>query len=314
MMKTLPYFPFGQQFDLRMGTAAFRPDDRLIEVDNEYESEIAQKRLLLEKDHRYYFRASEHSEAAQWDVLELILNNLVQFRPDVFILEKKSEGWRWQNKKTREDIVFVFGKKETLPLEPLDWVGRQVQEDLVILSSDESATLIAGQLCFANGYSLDDKYGQPFLTIHAPAPKMIGPTMQAAQKLMERILVNRSVWRASWNFKISEELDLSSRHNKRYMEELKSEAPSLNAENIGRRLFIRIERQTLTRLAGSHCILFGIHTYQNLLENEVQDPLKALNMLQVLRTTPKEMLNYKTINFFEPALLEYLEKHSGNHQ
>jgi len=43
--------------------------------------------------------------------------------------------------------------------------------------------MVAGQLCFANGFSLDDKFGQPFLTNSMRRrPRMIGPTIDAAQK------------------------------------------------------------------------------------------------------------------------------------
>ena len=154
MTNPLPYFPFGQQFDLRMGTSAFKADDRLIEVDQDYDHEISEKKKILDSDHRYYYRSAEGSDAAQWDVLKLLLENLVRFQPDLFKLEINGDEWQWHNGKTGEDFHFIYGKKDTLPFEPLDWAGRQVQEDLVILSNDDSATLIAGQLCFANGYSL----------------------------------------------------------------------------------------------------------------------------------------------------------------
>jgi hypothetical protein len=306
-MNKLPYFPFGHEFDLRMGTVAFKPSDQLVEVDDHYLPEIELKRKLLEADHRYYYRSAGDTEPAQWDVVALVLNDLARFLPEQFRFERNGDECYWLNRKTGENIIFTWGKAESLPYEPLDWVGRQVQEDLMILGSDGSASLVAGQLCFANGYALDDRYGKSFLMIHDPAPKMVGPTIQTAQKLMERLPVNRPVWRASWNFKVSDDLDQSTRHSERYMKELSNIAPELNDKNIGSRIFIRIERQTFTRLPVSNCILFGIHTYQNTLENEAKDAERASNMLNVLRTTPREMLNYKAIAPFETALMNYLE-------
>lgn len=307
-MGKLRYFPFGEQFDLRMGTAAFKQEDKLVETDLHYLKEISIKRALLETDHRYYYRSAGDTMLAQWDVVDLILTDLCRFQPEDFQLEKQGNEWHWNNRITGEELFFRWGKDGSLPYEPLDWVGRQVQEDLVILGNDDSAALVAGQLCFANGYSLDDKYGQPFLTIHSPAPGMIGPMMQAAQKLMERILVGRSVWRASWNFKISNAMDLSSRHTENYNRELATIAPGLTTGNIGPKVFIRIERQTLTRLPLSNCILFGIHVHQNTVEDEAGDPQRARQMLNVLKTTPREMLDYKAITPFETALLGYLEQ------
>jgi hypothetical protein len=310
-MSTLKYFPFGKQFDLKMGTSFFKPEDDLIEIDNHYAKEIRMKRGILESDHPYYYRSQPGLEEAQWDVVDIVLTDMSRSNPIVFLLTKNDDEWRWQNKWLNEDITFRFGDTSTLPFEPLDWVGRQVQEDLVILSSDSSATMIAGQLCFANGFSLDDKFGQPFLTIHSPAPKMIGPTMDAAHKLIERLPPNRPIWRASWNFKICDELDLTSRHNARYKKEMEEITPTLNTENIGQKLFIRIERQTLTRLPSSNCILFGIHTYLNKLADECEDKDRADSMLKVLQSTPREMLDYKAITPFEGALLGYLSRNKG---
>lgn len=307
-MGPLRYFPFGKSFDLKMGTSFFKPEDDLIEIDSHYKKEIELKREILSNDHRYYYRSSAGTEAAQWDVLQVVLEDMSRSNPLAFKLTKDGDQWRWQNKLLGADISFEFGNSSTLAYEPLDWVGRQVQEDLVILSGDANASLVAGQLCFANGFSLDDKYGQPFLTIHAPAPRMVGPTMDAAHKLIERLPPNRPIWRASWNFKISDELDLTSRHNARYKNEMDSITPTLNSENIGERLYIRIERQTLTRLPTSNCVLFGIHTYINLLAKECDDKDRADSMLKVLQSTPREMLDYKAITPFEGALLGYLEK------
>ena len=309
-MSQLKYFPFGKQFDLKMGTSFFTPEDNLIEIDDHYTKEIALKRETLNNDHRYYYRSAAGFENAQWEVLDLVLSDMSRSHPHLFELTRNGDEWRWMNNLNGDDVTFEFGNASTLPYEPLDWVGRQVQEDLVILGNDPGTSLVAGQLCFANGFSLDDKHGQPFLTIHAPAPRMVVPTMDAAQKLIERLPPLRSIWRASWNFKISDELDLTSRHNARYKSEMDRVSPTLTGDNIGQRLFIRIERQTLTKLPNSGCILFGIHTYINLLGNECTDKERAGCILKVLQSTPREMLDYKAVTPFESALVTYLTKQS----
>ena len=311
-MQKLKYFPFGDAFDLRMGTTPITAKDRLIDADDHYLHEVTAKRNLLQQDHRYYYRSNKNTLLAQWDVLDKVLTDLAVIDSEHFILHKENNNWHWINRKLNEEIFFQFGDENTLPLEPLDWAGRQVQEDLVILSEDGSASLVAGQLCFANGWSLDDKFGQPFLTIHAPAPNLIAPTMQTAQKLMEKIQDSKPVWRCSWNFKIRGDLDLSSRHNAQYNEELKQAAPALTPQNIGSRMYLRIERQTISRLPRSGCVLFGIHLYQNKLDDEQLTQQQAKNMRNVLLGTPPEMLDYKTITLFKEALISYLDAIIGN--
>ncbi|MFD2935855.1 heme-dependent oxidative N-demethylase family protein [Spirosoma flavum] len=309
----LPYFPFGNEFDHRMGTAPLQAHESLVEVDGDYGHEIAHKRELLSRDHRYYFQAQPDTELAQWDVLGRLLTEAAERYPNYFSLTKSGDKWHWQNHQLAEEQQFTFGDAVTLPLAPLDWVGRQVQEDLVILSADGTATLVAGQLCFPNGWCLDDKFGKTFMGIHRPAPAMVQPTMQAAHKLLERIPAHRPIWRASWNFKITNQLDLSTQYSAGYNDDLAQLAPTLTPATIGDQIFIRIERQTFTRLPRSGAILFGIHTYQNTLASEATNTSKAQRMLGTLRTTPREMLDYKAIAPFEDALIGFLEEKIASH-
>lgn len=301
----LPYFPFGQRFNDKMGTAPLSESERLIEVDEQYDRETALKRQLLTELPDYYYQALPGHEVAQWDVLEIVLHNLVRFAPDQFSLRQDGNHWRWNNHRLNEETTFTFGDAATLPHEPLDWVGRQVQEDLIIMAGSD-ATLVAGQLCFANDWSLAEKIGLPFRQIHASITPIVEPMMQAAQKLMERLPVGRPVWRANWSVKTSDQLDRSSRHTATLQQQLAVRLPTLTTETIGEQLYVRVERQTLTRLPRSGAILFGIHTYQNPLAQEAADPERAKRMAQVFSTTPPAMLAYKGMTAFMPALLNYL--------
>lgn len=304
-----PYFPFDERYSLSMGTTPLQPTDPLVEIDTHYLSEIAEKKRLLAANQSYYYHANSDTELAQWEVLEKVLKSLVAFYPAQFELTINGRNWHWHNHLTNESQQFEFENPASLPLQPLDWVGRQVQEDLLILANDPDVTLVAGQLCFPNDWDLNQKMGQPFLQIHHHIPKVLTPTMQAAQKLMERIVSHRPVWRLNWNFKIHNALDMSAQYFAESRRELAEIGPTLTPSNIGERLYLRVERQTLTRLARSNAILFGIHTYQNTVANEAKDPNRARRMYQVLKSTPREVLHYKAIPFFEEALISYLQQH-----
>lgn len=305
----LPYFPFGQQFNDKMGTLPLLETDRLIEVDEHYRDEIILKRQCLTELPTYYYQALPGIETAQWEVLKLVLRNLTQFNPDYFALRQTGNHWHWINHLLHEETRFTFGDSSTLPGEPLDWVGRQVQEDLLILAGTDGK-LVAGQLCFASDWCLDEKMGLPFWQIHAPIVPIVEPMMRAAQKLMERLPVGRPVWRANWSLKVSNQLDMTSRHTLAFKQLLADQLPSLTPETIGERLYLRVERQTLTRLPQSNAILFGIHTYQNLLAHEAADAERANRLAQVFSTTPPAMLTYKGMTEFLPDLLAYLRAKS----
>ncbi|MEZ0607579.1 DUF3445 domain-containing protein [Fibrella sp. WM1] len=314
----LPYFPFQQEFNQRPGTLPLKPSDALIEVDTHYEAEIALKQALLTDSNPairngagqavpdYYFQAAPGTEAAQWDVLEAVLTDLSRHQPDQFNLHKAGDQWHWQNHRLGTSAAFTYGESGTLPLSPLDWVGRQVQEDLLILDGP-NATLVAGQLCFGNGWSLDEKMGLPFGSIHAPINPIVPPMMQAAQTIMDRLPVGKPLWRLNWSLKASDQLDMTTHRMPALNAQLADLLPTLTATNAGDHLFIRIERQTLTRLPRSGAILFGIHTYQNRLADECRArPDAAQRLLAVLETTPPAMLDYKGIRPFLAVTLAWL--------
>ncbi|GAB2540417.1 heme-dependent oxidative N-demethylase family protein [Spirosoma aerophilum] len=303
----LPYFPFGQQFNDKMGTVFLSESDPLIEVDEHYEREVDLKRQLLTELPDYYYKALPGYEVSQWEVVSTILTTLARFLPDRFSLRQSDDRWHWRNRILDEETVFTFGDATTLPADPLDWVGRQVQEDLILLSGDQAA-LVAGQLCFGNDWCLDEKMGLPFWQIHAPIVPIVEPMIRAATHLMERLPVGRPMWRLNWSVKVSDQLDMTSRHLPALKQQLADRLPYLTQETVGEKLFIRIERQTLTRLPRSGAILFTVHTYQNRLADEIKSrPDAARRMASVLKSTPPAMLAYKSMTDYLPALLEYLD-------
>ena len=344
----LPYFPFGNYFNDKIGTVLLTENEPLVDVDTHYRAEIMVKRALLSELPNYYFQAQPGHETAQWDVLELVLNHLSRFWPDSFSLHKTGDVWQWENRMLAETATFTFGDVSTLPeyprihgsgqpsgarykkekfdqiepdeyalppnlfggdrLSPLDWVGRQIQEDLLVLAGSEPS-LVAGQLCFGNGWSLDEKMGLPFWEIHAPITPIVEPMMRAAQNVMNRLTVGRPVWRLNWSIKSTDQLDMTSRRTPDLAQRLNDQLPNLRPETIDSQVFIRIERQTLTRLPRSQAILFGIHTYQNRLDHELaQRPDAAQRLLNVLNTAPPALLDYKGISPFLIPLTAHLNR------
>ena len=294
-----------------MAVRPYTANDRLIEVDEHYLPEVRLKRELLARDHAFYFRAQPDTLLAQWDVVALVLEDLARAQPDHFQLAKRDDHWEWHNALLGESAQFVFEDAATLPHAPLDWAGCQVQEDLVLLSPGEEARLVGGQLCFPNGWSLNSKWDQPLLAVHTRIPQSAGPSMQVAPRLMDRMLPDRPVWRASWNFKLLNDLEMSDREKPRVKADFALRAPTLTAENIGPQLWLRIERQSFAKLPRSRHTLFIIHTYQSLLEDEASDPARARQMLATLRATPRDMLDYKAVTPIEGPLLAYLERRAA---
>jgi hypothetical protein len=306
----LPYFPFDDAtFKMNMKVQALG-DKSLIEIDNQlYREELALKNALLSDEYDQYFQAEAGTEAMQWDVVDLLLHDMVEHYPQYFELDIDDDRWSWRNCILGEEVHFVFGESGSLPLSPLDWVGRQVQEDLLILRGEVGSgmPLVAGQLCFPNAWCLDDKMGKSFLGIHDNVPLFVEYLGRSSSLLLERLKIDRPVWRVNWSIKATPRLNQIPR----FSFEEQQAYQYFTVENIGEQCFLRIERQTLSRLPRTGAILFTIHTYQTPIAEILRNAEQAHRMAGVIRTTPQELLVYKNIEPYVDVLLSYIESGTG---
>ncbi|MBA2677925.1 MAG: DUF3445 domain-containing protein, partial [Ktedonobacteraceae bacterium] len=203
-----PYFPFASdEYKMTMGVQALG-DCSLIEIDlDHYSAELALKEELLSNHYPDYFRAAPGSERMQWEVLEMLLPILAHDYPQYFSLVCNGDRWRWRNALLDSENTFRIGTNSSLPLPPLDWLGRQMQEDLLILDGAEDMPLLAGQLCFPNSWSLEDKMGKSFPGIHAEVPLFAERIGRSSNLLLERLKPGRAVWRVNWSIKTSPQLN-----------------------------------------------------------------------------------------------------------
>jgi hypothetical protein len=304
----LRFFPFGEHFEPGMAGRSLPAAEPLIDVDQAcYVAEIAQKREQLARAHADYVLLPPELDGAEWEVLELVLLDLARHSPAWFELEQRGPRWRWHNRLLGEAIAFTLGDRASLPLAPLDWVGRQVQEDLVLVRADAQGTLVGGQLCFPNGWDLPERAGLPYLAIHQRTPGSTMAGVEAGGRLLQALKPQRTFCRIGFNFKLSSQLDLSTKHMPAYRRHADARALQLDAAAVGRELYLRIERQTFTRLTRSPHVLFGIHTYLSALETEASDPERARRILQVMTEAPEDVLRYKAILPIEAAFRSYLE-------
>jgi hypothetical protein len=83
---------------------------------------------------------------------------------------------------------------------------------------------------------------------------------------------------------------------------------TINAENAGKKLWLRVERQTLRRLRISGDILFTIRTYVHPLYVLEGAPAMAHNLAVAVEQVPPDMQSYKNLRPIRDSLLRYLEQ------
>ncbi|MDW8404954.1 DUF3445 domain-containing protein [Chloroflexus sp.] len=272
---------------------------------NHYHAELALKQALLQADHRYYMQAYPESLPAQWELLEWGVAELARSYPQWFVARREGAELHWENRLLNQTATIRIGGD--LGLWPIDWLGRQVQEDLLLMKVDEAAghPLIAGQLCFPNRWCLDDKMGLPLAAIHGPVPRFSERLAFSTDQLVARLQPHRPVWRRNWSLVVLPDLDLSPR-----LGPLDREKAAITADNAGERIFYRVERQTLVRLTHHPAVLFTVRTYVAPLVRLAADPQWAAALADLLQQVEPSILAYKGVQPYLQPLLAYLQRQS----
>ena len=278
------YFPLTSDlFSQTIGVRALAADENLIEVTEHYHEEIKLKRQLLDS------RRQEYASLPA-DTLD------AQFEAVAFLIEHCDHLCNGHNQLLAEPI--------DLSSDPMLTLATHLQEDLVILANDPQANypVIGGVVCFPSGWSLPEKMGRGIVQVHQPVPSFKPLLASPTEQLLDRLKVGRSVWRMNWGIRPTKQLDQSPRHSGF----LAQQSALVNDEYAGARCFLRVERQTLTRLPKTGNILFTIHTHQSPLNSLSADQKQKLT--GTLQSCPAETLAYKGLDMILAVVLRYLQK------
>jgi hypothetical protein len=291
------YLPFDAgPFRMAMGLSALKAEDWL-EIDDRYGEEMALRRHLLAERRDEVFAALRESAAGCREVLDLLAEHLPARYPAWFA----RSGDRLANRLTGESWDLAAP-----PADPLEIAGRLVQEDLCLLAdSPEGPRLVAAVLCFPSRWRLADKIGRPLAAIHGPVPLYEERLAQPVDRFLNLLKADKPVVRVNWSVQDDSALFQPAGHGRTAPD------PTIDAENAGDRLVLRVERQTLRRLMPSGTVLFGIRTHIRPLREIAAAADVARSLAGAVRALPLEVVRYKSLAPFREALLAYLDRRSG---
>lgn len=168
---------------------------------------------------------------------------------------------------------------------PLELVGRAVPEDICVHlpGPDGRLILVAGCVCFPNKWLLADKIGRPVVEIHQPVPGYEPQLGVPVDRLMERLTADRLLVRANWG--ITDGGDLFAPEPRR--------ARTPEPADLPDRFWLRIERQTVRRLASTGAVVFTIRTLHAPLAVLRTDQEAAALLAEAIRQLPGPLADYK---------------------
>jgi hypothetical protein len=281
-------------------TAAY---DAVFDLDEHYLGDMHDRALVLEEDPARC-QVLPHMMDAEWDTLELLMENLAQDYPAHFSLTRNGDAWHWVNRPMRIDDTFTFGAAETLPYPPFEYITRQVQGDFTIQDQrNENLYMDGGMVTSQADWSLNFDLGMAFHEWHGPVPLAheIG-VFDRALKYLLRLQYGKPVRRLNWTLTVNPRLDTSPENYPLWGPDKASVTPA----NVGEKLCLRVELQTLTRLPRSNAILFGIRGYLIRLEELARVTKWAKRLHRVLRDMHPDIAEYKGMVRYRQMIVDYL--------
>ncbi|MGH1431441.1 MAG: heme-dependent oxidative N-demethylase family protein [Neptuniibacter sp.] len=279
--------------------------EHFIDVDEHYLSEMKERSLVLkEMPHRCL--AMEHMDLACWDMIERCMVTMSEDYPQHFKLERNGENWTWENKLLNQKDEFVFGDSSTLPLPPMEYIGRQVQGDFALLDQREGDLFLdAGIITCPADWSLAFDAGMNFTEWHGPVPMAHSEGIfERALKYLTAIQVGKPVRRMNWTMTVNARMDTSPET----YHEWGHERTSVTPENVAEKVYLRVELQVLDRMPRSNALMFSIRTYLMSLEDIVTNPEWAKRMHRVMKTLPAPLIDYKGLTRYHGMVVEYLSQ------
>ena len=292
-MDTIPYGPFDVPHRLKMGLALLAPEESWIEADADWANDLREKRRLFAVERPRVLAALAGSEPAQREVLALVAAQLAARHPALARLRGRR--------------IELLPLEESIDLDgegspAIETAARMVQEDLCVMERrDAGWCLTAAAVCFPTRWDLPSKLGLPMGAIHDVVPGYRERVAASADRFFDAMQPGPAFRRANWSLLDDPALfqPVARRGGERNA--------AIDRANAGDAIWLRIERQTLQRLAQTGAILFTIRIHRAPLRVLARDPAGAAALAASVRSMDPALAGYKALALVRDAALAYLD-------
>ncbi|MCG7634421.1 DUF3445 domain-containing protein [Gordonia McavH-238-E] len=272
----------------------------------EYPAIMAERRRILDAD-PMRVRVRPGMELACWDLLLYYLRDLGHaYSADMRLTEYGDGRFHWRNDLLGTDQGFVVGDPATLPWGPMEFLAREVPDDLLLVTErDGHLYFDAGVVTFAAAWSVSFDVGMDMYEIHAPVPRMLREGIVArAEQFLRRLPADQVYRRVNWTLSASDshKLDVSLEE----LPEWATDVPGMVADGDFGRARLRIELEHFVRLPMSGAVTFNIRTFMASLEDVKRIPEWAGQLATVIETLGEDIAAYKGFLDYRDSVVAYL--------
>lgn len=299
-----PHFPFEDPpFRLSMGLLKVHASEWFEILDLEERAvQLNEKQKLLTHYPNEIFRSDPSALPASKEVLELMLEHLPTFRPDLY--SRTGDAIKLIPHSGYDGEAWTTDFKTT-GIHPLNLAGRLVQEDLVVmLPPDQQQTgwwLAAGSVAFPSRWCLKEKFGRTMDDIHAPVPFYKEQLQAPTNNFFDQMPVDEIYSRRNWSIHDTPALRQDGTDQK-------NDKNIITSKNAGEELWLRVERQTIRKLKESGAILFTIRIHLRKLKHILKYEGVSGRLAKALSALPPEMQAYKQTDTFANVVRDYLNQ------
>ena len=181
-----------------------------------------------------------------------------------------------------------------------------VQEDLCVMTRKNGFwAMTACAVAFPTSWDVQSKFGRGLDEIHEPVPRYSKDLSKSMNVFFDRLRAEAPVWRS--NRTLSDRSSLRLEPSTRTQEA----ETEITINNVGDRVFLRVEYQTLRKFPISDSVLFTIRILQQPLRELLDEPVALRSLVRGLAQMPSDIAHYKrgTSNY-EQLIAEWV-KESG---
>lgn len=282
-------------------------DARVFQIDADFprfrQSKLACRQDGLEK----YVQQSDLSHQAERTLVEWFIDRLIAEYPDLFIIDASRIVCRHtgeiislnEDKQLRNDSDSATEYRSAF-----DALANQVAEDVCLIRLDGSRNwLAAGHVCSPGHWSVMDKIGKPFTSIHDPVPGIDAINRKSAQFVEMMIHGGPSV-RFAWGFGTDDRLN----HHPQPPTGIDPDqwrGRSFDPQNP--KFFLRVERQVTWGLPAVNAAVFVIRVSHVAGEQIRADPAERNQLISAFKSMSPQSRRYKGIDSTTDAILAWLD-------
>lgn len=290
--------PFKPNYHMTMGIGKTNILDWIV-IEDTYKNVVSEHEFLMKTVPQETCLVDSRATQAVKEVYETILDYMICRYPAYF----HKKGDKIVNGILAKEIPCYAGNLP--PHRLLELIGANVEEDVHLLEFDPQSqeyNLRASTGFGANGFYWRKKFGNIITKIHEPVPQYEEKLKFSMNRYFSKIQSGQWVRRFTWGIQLGSDLfKPEGNHN------AKSEGKTLRASELDfNNVFMRLEKQILTRLPRTKFILFTVKTYLYPLCDIKREGL-GHSMVRGFDAWPDQMKQYKSYPLWSAAVREYME-------